>query len=773
MIKINGYFTDGCVIQADSEFSIAGKTSPFADIRADLCEQLCGQFNEKSCEKLREKSCEELSEKSCGQLIEKFCEELSEKSCGKEARSFFAKADENGDFSVAIPPIKGGLSAYSLTFYVNGVQEKTVSDVLFGDVWLGAGQSNLELKLKYLADCDKATEEFKNSSFRFADLPNTKSAYNGTGFFGLSEEDGKPLAEVKWNTPRDTAASLETAGFSFLFAGEMQKSRDYPAGVVNRKSRDYLANVVNRKNRDYPVGVFNVAVGGSNVTHWLPRECFGNSPAFRSEIRVCDGKSEAGSLYYEKICPLKGLAFRGVIWYLGESVAWTGAPTCAEYSSLLIKLIDIYRDLFRGETNFLLMDIGIEGYDEFSVNFVNEANSVAQKARKGVVRCPIFDLSQNWLIPDGKEIYHPIHLVEKREHAKRAADLCRLNFVENAPTLCPEISSVEYKDGKAFVTVSDCVRIFSSDGRDLFGFALAGKDGKFVAADAGIAGNREIIVSSPFVPSPARLTYGFFLYNDVCNLAAETESGLILPVLPYRDKIEYFGELFYEEFNPAFFAREKMYENSFGDLGGGAGYRECYRASEIFGSKLARVSFGNGEVVLTIPYDPYASCMAGLCPTILRMNQPHYLDRYDGLSVTLRAEKPITLVGIHFRTCDGKQFFIVPQTDGKEQRNYQIPADRSINLDFDLSSAIDIREGNFTLSRDLRKKIALMQITFRSTEKENRVCLKKIVPYYEISDGSPDDFFDDSCGESSGKLSGAKAKTAAKENKDKLFVYGD
>ena len=25
MIKINGYFTDGCVIQADSEFSIAGK----------------------------------------------------------------------------------------------------------------------------------------------------------------------------------------------------------------------------------------------------------------------------------------------------------------------------------------------------------------------------------------------------------------------------------------------------------------------------------------------------------------------------------------------------------------------------------------------------------------------------------------------------------------------------------------------------------------------------------------------------------------------------
>ena len=690
MIKINGYFTDGCVIQADSEFSIAGKTAPLAEVRADLCE--------------------------------------------KETLSFCARADENGDFSVLIPPIKGGLSTYSLIFYVDGVKEKTIRDVVFGDVWLGAGQSNLELKLKYLSDCDKATEEFKNSAFRFADLPNTKSAYNGAGFFGLQQEDGEPLAEVKWNMPDDKSAALETAGFSFLFAGEMQK------------------------HRDYPVGVFNVAVGGSNITHWLPRERFDNFPAFRSEIKVCDGKTEAGALYYEKICPLKGLAFRGVVWYLGESVAWTGAPTCAEYPSLLIELIDLYRDLLRGTMNFLLMDIGIEGYDEFSVNFVNEANSIAQKARNGVIRCPLFDLSQKWLIPDGKGTCHPIHLVEKREHAGRAADLCRLNFIENKPARCPEISSIEYKDGKAFVRLSDCVRIFSSDGRDLFGFALAGNDGKFVAADAKIVGDREIVVSSPYISSPSRLTYGFFLYNDVCNLAAETESGLILPVLPYRDKTEYFGELFYEEFNPAFFAREKMYENSFGDLGGGAGYRDCYRASEIFGSKLARVSYGDGEVILSIPYDPYASCMAGLCPNILRVNQPHYLDRYDKLSVTLKAEKPITLIGIHFRTCDGKQFFIVPQINGNKQRNYQIPADKSINLDFDLSSAIDIREGDFPLPRDLRKKIALMQITFRSTEKENKVHLRKIVPYYNASENPSSD---------------AKIQPAAKENKDKLFIYGD
>ena len=689
MIKINGYFTDGCVIQADSEFSIAGKTAPLAEVRADLCE--------------------------------------------KETLSFCVRADENGDFSVLIPPIKGGLSTYSLIFYMDGVKERTIRDVVFGDVWLGAGQSNLELKLKYLSDCDKATEEFKNSAFRFADLPNTKSAYNGAGFFGLQQEDGEPLAEVKWNTPDDKSAALETAGFSFLFAGEMQK------------------------HSDYPVGVFNVAVGGSNITHWLPRERFDNFPAFRSEIKVCDGKTEAGSLYYEKICPLKGLAFRGVVWYLGESVAWTGAPTCAEYPSLLIELIDLYRDLLRGTMNFLLMDIGIEGYDEFSVNFVNEANSIAQKARNGVIRCPLFDLSQNWLIPDGKGTCHPIHLVEKREHAGRAADLCRLNFIENKPARCPEISSVEYKDGKAFVRLSDCVRIFSSDGRDLFGFALAGNDGKFVAADAKIVGDREIVVSSPYISSPSRLTYGFFLYNDVCNLAAETESGLILPVLPYRDKTEYFGELFYEEFNPAFFAREKMYENSFGDLGGGAGCRDCYRASEIFGSKLARVSYGDGEVILSIPYDPYASCMAGLCPNILRVNQPHYLDRYDKLSVTLKAEKPITLIGIHFRTCDGKQFFIVPQINGNKQRNYQIPADKSINLDFDLSSAIDIREGDFPLPRDLRKKIALMQITFRSTEKENKVHLRKIVPYYNASENPSD----------------AKIQPAAKENKDKLFIYGD
>ena len=50
-----------------------------------------------------------------------------------------------------------------------------------------------------------------------------------------------------------------------------------------------------------------------------------------------------------------------------------------------------------------------------------------------------------------------------------------------------------------------------------------------------------------------------------------------------------------------------------------------------------------------------------------------------------------------------------------------------------------------------------MQITFRSTEKENKVRLWKIVPYYNASENPSD----------------AKIQPAAKENKDKLFIYGD
>ena len=684
MITLNGYFTNGCIIQADEKFTVKGKASPNAKIQAELS--------------------------------------------GNDEQSVVATADKNGAFSVEFNPVKRGYSTYNLTFYENGDLSAKVENVLFGDVWIGAGQSNLELKLKYLADRENLIKEYSREKFRFTDVPNVKSRYNGYGFFGLTEYDGDVLPPIVWNTPDNETEDLETAGFSFIFVGEMQKKCDYPVGIVN------------------------LAVGGTNITHWLPENLFDDTPAMKTCIATCDGKSEAGSLFYEKICPLEGLAFQGVVWYLGESVAWTGYNTCAEYSLLLCRLIDLYRDILKGKLDFVLVDIGIEGYDEFSVSCVNEQNFLTAKKYADAVQCPLFDLSQNWLVPDGKELYHPIHLVEKTSHAKRAATLAFENFIAKRKLRCPEISSVTFDGERAYVGISGCEELLSVDDKALFGFAVASDDEKYVAAKAEITGKNLITVFSPFVKKPKHLTYGFFLYNDLCNAAGRI-GNVVLPLLPYREKIENAQGKYYEEFNPAFFGYERCYENSFSNLGGGARYKPAWKASAIFGNENAELSFSDGAVSLKFPYSPESACIAGLCPELLRTNQPHYLDRYDFFSVTVRAKTPLTLIGIHFKTCTGKQFYVVPYIDGVEKRNLVLPANSTTKLDFDLSKGVDLREGSFPLTRKERKEIALMQITFHGHETLNEVTVSDMFFYY-----------------------GNTAETdasGAKENKDKLFNYGE
>ncbi|HAP35575.1 MAG TPA: hypothetical protein DCQ28_06375 [Bacteroidetes bacterium] len=70
--------------------------------------------------------------------------------------------------------------------------------------------------------------------------------------------------------------------------------------------------------------------------------------------------------------------------------------------------------------------------------------------------------------------------------------------------------------------------LVTSNKEKLIGFAIAGSDKKFIAADAVIKGN-EIIVSHPMVKNPASVRYAW-ADNPNCNLY--NKSGL--PASPFR-----------------------------------------------------------------------------------------------------------------------------------------------------------------------------------------------------------------------------------------------
>lgn len=59
-----------------------------------------------------------------------------------KSNTYQAKADKTGKWQIKLPPTPAG-GTYQMTV-TDGASEKTLNNILFGDVWVCSGQSNME-----------------------------------------------------------------------------------------------------------------------------------------------------------------------------------------------------------------------------------------------------------------------------------------------------------------------------------------------------------------------------------------------------------------------------------------------------------------------------------------------------------------------------------------------------------------------------------------------------------------------------------------------------
>lgn len=64
---------------------------------------------------------------------------------------YTAKASKKGDFIVKVKTPAASYNSYSVTF--DDGERLTVNDVLIGEVWVCAGQSNMEMPVKGFGNC--------------------------------------------------------------------------------------------------------------------------------------------------------------------------------------------------------------------------------------------------------------------------------------------------------------------------------------------------------------------------------------------------------------------------------------------------------------------------------------------------------------------------------------------------------------------------------------------------------------------------------------------
>jgi sialate O-acetylesterase len=226
-------------------------------------------------------------------------------------------------------------------------------------------------------------------------------------------------------------------------------------------------------------------------------------------------------LYNGMIAPIIPFAIKGAIWYQGES----NADRPFQYRTLLQTMILDWRSRF-GVGDFAFHIVSLANYKQASdtpqsSNWaeLREAQAMTAKALPNCGIAMAIDIGNA----------DDIHPRNKKEVGSRLAlSALAITYGKNIEWSGPWYKSMEITGKSIRLSFDHANNGLVVKGDKITGFSIAGKDRKFVCADAVIEGTT-VMVSSPVVSDPVAVRYGWNA-NPECNLYNKDN----LPAVPFR-----------------------------------------------------------------------------------------------------------------------------------------------------------------------------------------------------------------------------------------------
>lgn len=236
----------------------------------------------------------------------------SEVSVKLDQNQSVAKAEADGSWQLELPACGPTRPNESKTLEVSsGAEKLLLSDVVVGDVWLCAGQSNMRYTLGRRED----NEDPQGRRIFADDLE--KASHPEVRLLSVSMGEERTPVGRKWaRCEPSTAVGFSAIGYFF---GEAMNGRN---GV--------------------PVGLIDLGKGGQSLRAFLPAELVETDPRL-ARLKSPDPEKKPGSVYAKDVRWLAPYALRGVLWYQGES----DITRAQEYPAMLRVMVDRWRSDFR------------------------------------------------------------------------------------------------------------------------------------------------------------------------------------------------------------------------------------------------------------------------------------------------------------------------------------------------------------------------------------------------------------------------------------------
>lgn len=455
-------------------------------------------------------------------------------------------AEADGFFEFRLPMIEGSYDRYRLS--VSSDKEKLVySDILFGEVWLAAGGSNMAMP-SHLTDVKTKLDQI--------------SRQPGLRFF-MQNEHGLPAGEDLYQyQPQGSIA-----GGSWYRADQLEALKKLSAVAIS-----FAWNL--QKALHVPCAVFCLATPASFIHAWLPRQVIEQDALLKNHIReiryfrdennwnqlpeteksaerylhgrnqekdaaaqlrAFSRANQPTAMFNHKLAPYTSLALRGILWYQGEE----DVQYPDYYARALTALTVVFKEMFQSPLtglNFIYSQLTpflASNIDAHRLATFNEALSAVRRhlpLRAGMITN--YDLPLTY--PAGYDHYASLKTPQAKELiGKRMSEVALgLAYRMNQPQSAPECIGAEKVGNKLLLRFDNAgsgIRIRAGESR-LKGFSICGQDLRYVLAEAKELYQVRVIVWQDEIEDPLSCAYAFSNFNSQANLCGSNG----MPLVPFR-----------------------------------------------------------------------------------------------------------------------------------------------------------------------------------------------------------------------------------------------
>jgi sialate O-acetylesterase len=431
---------------------------------------------------------------------------------------------DNGQWELAIPPLPAGEVT---PFTVEAGGERIIlRDVLAGDLWLCAGQSNMAMAIQQTGFTEEPAARMGDRSLRLFVVGRQLALAPGASIAG------------KWKTTHPEP-SADRPALPFHF-GRLLRQRlgSRPVGLLVSASGDTpmeawmsrealtaagyapALTTLDTLFRTYPdagerIGQWQkewrerAPEYNQAVADWMPAarqaRAAGTAPPPKPARPAGPGDPQTPTgLHYGMLAPLFRLPIRGIVWYQGETDAIRG--TGAAYAGLFRSFIeDCRRQCGQPDLPFLFVQIA--RHDDIQSSLPPGQWAVLREAQAQALSLPRVTMIVGLDQGDSEEI----HPKRKEELARRLAlaALAEAYGHADVPHRGPEFDRAEGCGQRIAIHLRHAeTGLSTADGHPPRGFQVAGPDRRFVDARTDL-GNGTILLWNDAIRQPHAVRYAW------------------------------------------------------------------------------------------------------------------------------------------------------------------------------------------------------------------------------------------------------------------------